>query len=262
MGITGTEVSKEAAVMILTDDNFATIVRAVELGRALYDNLVRYIRYQMGQLFGFIATFLGASLFFIAQGTPFLPLQTLWVNFTVTVFLAVGLGYGKARDDLMQDAPRPPTVPILGRRMLIWLVIAGLTMATATLGTIYWATPEYGEAVARTMGLTVFSLANIWFALETSHEERSIFSSETLANPTLLKTAALSIVTTVAATEIGLLNRILETVNMSTDQWLVCLLVSLSVVVVAELKKLLRIRTSDAPERARVETATALATAG
>ena len=109
MGITGTEVSKEAAVMILTDDNFATIVRAVELGRALYDNLVRYIRYQMGQLFGFIATFLGASLFFIAEGIPFLPLQTLWVNFTVTVFLAVGLGYGKARDDLMLDAPRPPS---------------------------------------------------------------------------------------------------------------------------------------------------------
>ena len=109
MGITGTEVSKEAAVMILTDDNFATIVRAVELGRALYDNLVRYIRYQMGQLFGFIATFLGASIFCIAEGIPFLPLQTLWVNFTVTVFLAVGLGYGKARDDLMLDAPRPPT---------------------------------------------------------------------------------------------------------------------------------------------------------
>jgi Ca2+-transporting ATPase len=187
MGITGTEVSKEAAVMILTDDNFATIVRAVELGRALYDNLVRYIRYQMGQLFGFIATFLGASLFFIAEGIPFLPLQTLWVNFTVTVFLAVGLGYGKARDDLMLDAPRPPSVPILGRRMLIWLVIAGLAMAVVTLGVIAWATPLYGAPVARTMGLTVFSLANIWFAFETAHEERSIVSAETLANPTLLK---------------------------------------------------------------------------
>src|SRR5207302_5526631 len=88
MGITGTEVSKEAAVMILTDDNFATIVKAVELGRALYDNLVRYIRFQMAGLFGFIATFLGASLFFIAQGAPFLPLQTLYINFTVQIALA------------------------------------------------------------------------------------------------------------------------------------------------------------------------------
>ena len=111
MGITGTEVSKEAAVMILTDDNFATIVKAVELGRALYDNLVRYIRFQMAGLFGFIATFLGASLLFIAQGTPFLPLQTLYVNFTVQVFLAVGLGYGKAREGLMGDKPRDPRLP-------------------------------------------------------------------------------------------------------------------------------------------------------
>jgi Ca2+-transporting ATPase len=262
MGITGTEVSKEAAVMILTDDNFATIVRAVELGRALYDNLVRYIRYQMGQLFGFIATFLGASLLFIAEGIPFLPLQTLWVNFTVTVFLAVGLGYGKARDDLMLDAPRPPSVPILGRRMLVWLVIAGLTMAVATLGVIAWATPIYGEPVARTMGLTVFSLANIWFAFETSHEERSIFSAETLANPTLLKAGALSIVATIAATEIGLLNRILDTVNLSTEQWVICLVLSLAVVAVAEVKKLLRIRTSDALQLAQPEAAPAVAGAG
>jgi Ca2+-transporting ATPase len=255
MGITGTEVSKEAAVMILTDDNFATIVRAVELGRALYDNLVRYIRYQMGQLFGFIATFLGASLLFIAEGIPFLPLQTLWVNFTVTVFLAVGLGYGKARDDLMLDAPRPPSVPILGRRMLVWLVIAGLTMAVATLGVIAWATPVFGEDVARTMGLTVFSLANIWFAFETAHEEKSIVSAETLANPTLLKAGAAAIIATVAASELGLLNRILDTVNLTTEQWVICLVLSLAVVAVAEIKKLLRISTSDAPQLAQPETA-------
>ena len=111
MGITGTEVSKEAAVMILTDDNFATIVKAVELGRALYDNLVRYIRFQMAGLFGFIATFLGASLLFIAEGMPFLPLQTLWMNFTVQVFLAIGLGYGKAREGLMEDAPATAEPP-------------------------------------------------------------------------------------------------------------------------------------------------------
>ena len=98
MGITGTEVSKEAAVMILTDDNFATIVKAVELGRALYDNLMRYIRFQMACLFGFIGTFLGASIFNILGGVPFLPLQTLWINFTVDILQAIGLGYGKPRD--------------------------------------------------------------------------------------------------------------------------------------------------------------------
>ena len=96
MGITGTEVSKEAAAMILTDDNFATIVKAVELGRGLYDNLVKYIRFQMGVLAGMIVTFLGSSILNIASGIPFLPMQTLWVNFTTQVFQSIGLGYGAA----------------------------------------------------------------------------------------------------------------------------------------------------------------------
>ena len=75
---TGTEVAKQAAVMVLTDDNFSTITKAVEIGRGLYDNLVRYIRFEMGCMFGFIITFLGASIFDIAHGEPLLPLQVLW----------------------------------------------------------------------------------------------------------------------------------------------------------------------------------------
>src|SRR5204863_492655 len=89
MGTTGTEVSKEAAAMILTDDDFSTIVKAVRIGRGLYDNLKKYIQFQMGVLMGFIVTFLGASIFNIAGGVPFVPLQTLWVNFTTQVFQAI-----------------------------------------------------------------------------------------------------------------------------------------------------------------------------
>ena len=115
MGITGTEVTKEAADMILTDDNFATIVKAVELGRGLYDNLTKYIRFQMGVLAGFILAFLGASIFDIVAGVIFLPLQTLWVNFTTQVFQSVGLGYGKMAEDVMERAPRKEDEPILNR---------------------------------------------------------------------------------------------------------------------------------------------------
>ena len=147
MGITGTEVSKEAAVMILTDDNFATIVNAVEQGRALYDNLMRYIRFQMASLFGFIATFLGASIFNIFGGIPFLPLQTLWINFTVTVFQAVGLGYSKPRDGLMEDPPRSKDAVILPRPLLIWLVFVGLVFAAMTLPMLVWASNTYDEVV-------------------------------------------------------------------------------------------------------------------
>src|SRR3954453_193081 len=251
MGITGTEVSKEAAVMILTDDNFATIVKAVELGRALYDNLVRYIRFQMAGLFGFIATFLGASLLFIAQGTPFLPLQTLYVNFTVQVFLAIGLGYGKAREGLMQDAPRPLGTPILPARLLAWLVIGGLVIAASTLAVIAWATPTYGEAAARSMGLVAFSLMNVWFAFETNNENESFFRTA-MENPTLLKLGAVALLATLFATELGLMNRILDTVNLNVDQWLICLLASLSVVVLCEGKKLLKIRTDAPPAKVAI----------
>ena len=107
MGITGTDVSKEAAVMILTDDNFATIIRAIEIGRKLYDNLMKYIRLQMASLFGFIVLFLVAAIFNILQGAPISALGVLWVNFTVIVFMAIGLGTGAgiARDHEPAAAP-------------------------------------------------------------------------------------------------------------------------------------------------------------
>ena len=114
MGITGTEVTKDAAEMILTDDNFATIVAAVEGGRGLYDNLMKYIRFQMVVLIGFILTFLGAAIFDIADGTPLLPLQILWINFAIDVVLAVGLGFDAPtpRPDASAD-PARPTHPVI-----------------------------------------------------------------------------------------------------------------------------------------------------
>ena len=181
MGITGTEVSKEAATMILTDDNFATIVKAVELGRGLYDNLTKYIRFQMGVLVGFIVTFLGASIFNIVGGVPFVPLQTLYVNFTTQVLQAIGLGYGRPGEGLMKRKPRPSDEPILPRPLLIWVGIAGLVLGGATLGVIAWADDHYGNsAVARTMGLTTFAISNVIFSLTTRDERRSVFSLDVL----------------------------------------------------------------------------------
>ena len=245
MGITGTEVSKEAAVMILTDDNFATIVRAVKVGRALYDNLMRYIRFQMAVLFGFIATFLGSSIFNILGGIPFLPLQTLWVNFTVDVFQAIGLGWGKPREGLMEVPPRPKDQPILPRRLMTWLVFNGLVMAVGTLAVIVWSTNTFSENVAHTMGLTTFSIFNLFFSLETADEERSIFSSELLDNPMLLKTTIASIAAIILATELGFFHRLLGTVSLTLDQWVVCTAVAASIIVVAEVKKLLHIRVTE-----------------
>jgi Ca2+-transporting ATPase len=207
MGITGTEVSKEAAVMILTDDNFATIVKAVELGRSLYDNLMRYIRFQMACLFGFIGTFLGASIFNILSGIPFLPLQTLWINFTVDVFQAIGLGWSKPREGLMEQHPRPKDQPSFravspsGSGSVAWAAAVG------TLGIIAWANSTYDTAIAHTMGLATFSIFHLFFSLETADPERTIFSSELLDNPTLLKATGFSILTIILATTFGPLQR-------------------------------------------------------
>jgi hypothetical protein len=123
-------------------------------------------------------------------------------------------------------------------------------ISALTLAVIAWATPVFGEAVARTMGLTTFAFTNIWFALETADEEASLFSATTLANPTLLKASGLALVATVVTSELGLLNRILDTVNLTTDQWVVAFVVSLIVIAVAEVKKLLKIQTSDKPRLA------------
>ncbi len=245
MGITGTEVSKQAAVMILTDDNFGTIVKAVGLGRAVYDNLLRFIRFQMAGLFGFIATFLGSSLLNILGGIPFLPLQTMWLNFTVNVFQAIGLGYGKPREGLMEVPPRPKEQQIIPRALMTWLVFVGLVMAAGTLGVLWWGNDNYGDVVARTMGITTFSLFRLFSSLETMDERESLFGGSILANRALLVATGLSVLTIILATELGFLQRLLGTASLTIDQWVICIVVSLSLIVVEEVRKFLRIRAAD-----------------
>ena len=244
MGITGTEVSKQAAVMILTDDDFGTIVKAVGLGRAVYDNLLRFIRFQMAGLFGFIATFLGSSLLNILGGIPFLPLQTIWINFSVTTIQAVGLGYGKPREGLMEDPPRPKEQQILPRRLMSWLVFTGLVMAAGTLGVLWWGNDQYGDVVARTMGMTTFSLFRLFSSLENADANESVFGGSILVNRPLLIATGLSVLTIILATELGFLQRLLGTVTLTVEQWVVCIVVALSLIVVEEARKLRTVRTS------------------
>src|SRR4029077_13745889 len=203
--------------------------------------------FQMASLFGFIATFLGASIFNILGGVPFLPLQTLWINFTVTVFQAVGLGYSKPRVGLMEDPPRPRDQVILPRPLAIWLVLVGLVFAVVTLGLIVWGTDRYGEVVGHTLGLVAFSLFHVFFSLETANEDRTIFSSELLENPTLLKASGLSLLTVFLATTFGPLQRILDTTELTVGQWALCIVLAASIIVVAEVRKVLRRRSAVAP---------------
>jgi Ca2+-transporting ATPase len=237
MGVTGTEVAKQAAVMILTDDNFSTITKAVEIGRGLYENLVRYIRFEMGCMFGFITTFLGASIFDIARGEPLLPLQVLWVAFTTVTIQSIGLGYSKPVEGLMERRPRPPSQPILTGGVVSWLVAVGLVMAIGTLSVVSWAEQAHALAVARTMGVVVFSLFNLFFSLESRDRRESVFSLRTFADRTSVVTTAASLFLLVMATVLAPCQAILKTTALDIDQWLACAAVALSIIAVAELRK-------------------------
>jgi Ca2+-transporting ATPase len=244
MGITGTEVSKEAAAMILTDDDFSTIVKAVRIGRGLYDNLQKYIQFQMGALIGFIVTFLGASIFNIVGGVPFVPLQTLWVNFTTQVFQAIGLGYGEPANDLMERKPRPETEPILSRANLVWLVVAGLVMGGTTLGIIGWADDHHGTAVARTMGVTSFAIANIFLSYTVKDPRESLFTFTAFADRRLLKMTGMSVLAILFGTELGIFQRILGTVSLTGREWIVCILGGSTILVASEIQKFILRRRS------------------
>jgi Ca2+-transporting ATPase len=239
MGITGTEVTKDAAEMILTDDNFATIVTAVRGGRALYDNLMKYVRVQMIMLLGFILTFVGAGIFTIANGTPLLPLQILWINFAIDVLLAIGLGFDAETPGLMQRVPRSPTEPVIRPALAVRLAFAGLLVAVGTLLVVAWGEGRYNLAVATTMGLTAASLLHIAAALEWRDPLHTMFRRATIANGRFNRLVLVALGLTVLATGFSLLNRILDTVPLSGEQWIVCLLAVVGYIVLAEVGKLI-----------------------
>jgi Ca2+-transporting ATPase len=246
MGITGTEVSKEAAAMILTDDNFATIVRAVELGRGLYDNLTKYIRFQMGVLFGLVVTFLGTAIFNVVGGVAFVPLQTLWINFTTQVFQAVGLGYGEPSEGLMKRKPRDPEAQILPRNLLLWLGFVGLTMGITTVCVLAWADNHYDRTAARTIGMTSFAFANLFYSFCERDTLQSVFSLDVLRDRKFLYFSGASLLAIILAPQLDLMNRILDTVPLTLHQWLICIVSGFAPVIVTEIRKLV-LRRRQAP---------------
>ena len=234
--------------MILTDDNFATIVKAVELGRRLYDNLVKYIRFQMGVLFGLVVTFLGAAIFNVVGGVAFVPLQTLWVNFTTQVFQAIGLGYGEPAEGLMKRKPRNPERQILPSGLMLWLGCIGLVMGVTTICVIAWADNHYDTSVARTMGMTSFAFANLLYSFCERDQLQSVFSLDVLRDRKFLYFSGASLLAIVLAPQLDLLNRILETVPLTLHQWLICLVTALAAVVASEIRKAFLRHREEAPD--------------
>ncbi|KQW52624.1 ATPase [Nocardioides sp. Root1257] len=238
MGITGTEVSKEAAVMILTDDNFATIVGAVSYGRALYDNLLKYLRFQMSTLVAYIAIFVGAGVLGIAAGAPLNPLQILWLNMVVDIPLALALGFDQPARGLMSRAPRPLGAPVLSRNNWIRLCVQGAVMTVGALAA-YQIGDHQGDAIlAATMLLTTLSLFHLVGALLSRDQTGTIFDRDSLPGVVQLRRYALALLAIIAITALDFLERIFDTTGLDLGQWSTCLGLAASLLVVEEAVKL------------------------
>ncbi len=239
MGITGTDVSKGAAVMILTDDNFATIIRAVENGRALYDNLMKYIRFQMCTLFAWILMFLGAALFNILGGVPLPPLQVLLVKFSIVIFLAIGLGLGAPSPGLMEKPPRRGNEQVLPVGLAARLTVQGLVRAVSTLVVIVLATSvwSFGNTVAQSMAFVTFCLACIFYAFESNDELNSVFSRQTLESDKLIRMSGWALLLVFLITWLDFANRLFGTTSLTFPQWLICIVFGSAVLWTSEIEK-------------------------
>ncbi len=235
MGITGTEVSKGAAVMILTDDNFATIVKAVEFGRAIYNNLFNFVRFQMESLIAFIVSYLLAAFFVILGGSPFTPFVVLWVNFLVQIPVAIALGFDDPAPDLMEHKPRPLKQPILSRIQWVRIVIIGFLMAIGTilLEGYYQADP----ALAASMGFVVFSLMIVALALSARSETASAFNRDIMKNKQQLQLYGLSLLMILLPLQLDFLQRFLGFVPLDVNKWLQCIVLTLILLLVDEVIK-------------------------
>ena len=236
MGITGTEVSKDAAVMILTDDNFATIVKAIEYGRHIYNNLFNFVRFQMGQLVAYITCYLLAAFFFVLGGTPFAARVVLFVNFLITVPVAMALGFDKPMSGLMEKKPRPLKQPLLSTSQWVRIAFLGILMAIATvyLESSYEAT---GAAMAATMGFVTFALLSISRGLGSRSETASAFNRDIIHDRNQMLLYGMALLVTILATELGFLQHMLGLTSLNGRHWFICIVAAIALLLVDEVIK-------------------------
>src|SRR6476659_8110878 len=237
---TGTQVAKNSSRMILSDDNFATIMRAVEQGRKVFDNLNKFIRYVIIELVAYIITFLGASILNIAAGQPFSPSQILYINFLVNAPLGVALGMDQQAPGLMSLKPRPRDATIMTRGLLTTAGLVGLFMAVCTLALISFGTTQLDSlAIGSSMGLTAFSLLIIVAAFEARSVTASAVTVETFDNRNLNWTAVGELVLAVLITQWEVLRRLFGAVELTLGQWALALAPAVLLIFLWELGKLI-----------------------
>jgi len=235
MGITGTDVAKEAATMVLTDDNFATIVEAIREGRAIYENIVKFVRFQLSTNMGAIQTVLGASL--LGWPTPFTAIQILWINIIMDGPPAMSLGVEPAREGVMDEPPRQSDARILSGSRFVRLFVYGLTMAIGTLGLFYYAQPK-GEDYALTLAFTTFVLFQFFNMFNARAEAGSALNRHFFFNRWLWLSLGTVLALQVLVVHWGPAQAVFHTTDLKLVDWGWAALVASSVLVFDEVRKL------------------------
>lgn len=243
----GTDVAKNAGRMILSDDNFATIVYAVEQGRTIYDNLTKYIRFVLLLLVTFVLTFLGATVFNIAAGEPFTPPQVLWIHFVVNASFGFALGFDRESAGLMRRRPRPRGESVLTRPVLITVGLGGLAITVLLLWLIRLGQSRYDSvATGQSIAFTAFSLCLIVAAFECRSETESVLTTSTFDSKQMNWVALAQFVLSVLVTQTDGFQRILGTTEIDARQFGWALLAALALLLVWELGKLVARRSKAA----------------
>ncbi|RDI31378.1 Ca2+-transporting ATPase [Rhodococcus sp. AG1013] len=238
----GSEVTKQAGKLILTDDNFGTLVTAIRLGRSIYDKIVSYIRYQMSKLFSLVLLFLVASVFGINDGVALTPLMVLFQHFFITLFPVIVIMQDPPPPNLMDKPPRDPGRPIANKRSFVQWFAYGALQFAVTLAAMLLAPGPMSPTepnVPMTMAFVVLSFGSILAGLVLRRDPDSGLTAPILG---AIKILSIPTVVTVFAVELGFLQDLLTTTTLTGGQWLACLGWSLIVPVVIEAEKALRRR--------------------
>jgi Ca2+-transporting ATPase len=234
MGITGTDVSKEAADMVLLDDNFATIVAAVKEGRRIYDNIRKFIRYTMTSNSGEIWVMLLAPFF--GMPLPLLPLQILWVNLVTDGLPGLALTVEPMEKDTMKRPPYSPQESIFARGMTRHILVIGLLMGAVSLGVGLWGWNR-GIETWQTMVFTTLTISQMGHALAIRSERHSLFHIGLFSNTLLLGSVLLTLALQIAVVYLPFFQRIFKTVPLSFGELLTCLALSVFVFLSVEVEK-------------------------
>jgi Ca2+-transporting ATPase len=245
MGRNGTDVAREAAHMVLLDDNFSTIVAAVGEGRRIFDNIRKFIRYALACNSAEIWTLLLAP--FLGLPLPLLPIHILWINLVTDGLPGIALAVEPGERRLMDRPPRPPGESIFAQGLWQHVVWVGLLMAGVTLLTQGWAY-HTGAAAWQTMTFTVLALSQLGHVLAIRSERDSLFTIGLLTNLPLLGTVVLTVGLQIGVLYVPALRPVFKTVPLTADELGLCLLLSMVVPVAVEVEKWILRRRGEAGE--------------